>query len=235
METTTTVTGDEIVQPLIIVGAGGLGREVAWLVEDINQESPRYELLGFLDDATTSTAEGYPVISSVHAWLETPDPRVRVVCAIGDPLTRFRIVRRFKEAGISFATLIHPTARHSRWVEFGPGTIVCADTILTTNIKVGAHSMFNLDCTVGHDTKLGDFTSLMPGVHVSGDVVVGTGTYFGTGATVINQVSIGDWTTVGAGAVVAKDLPSGVIAVGVPAKPIKDNPRVPSETELREP
>lgn len=214
-------------KPLVIVGAGGFGREVAWLVEQLNEESPEYEFIGFLDDGATETVEGYPVIGTTKAWLENPDQRVHIVCAIGDPFTRLRIVKRFGAVGVPFATLIHPSVRRSRWVEIGPGSIICAGTTLTTNIKVGAHSILNLDCTVGHDTQLGDFTSLMPGVHVSGDVICGAGTYFGTGATVINRVSVGDWTIVGAGAVVASDLPSRVVAVGVPAKPIKENSRAP--------
>lgn len=213
--------------PLIIVGAGGFGREVAWLVEEINEDRQRYELVGFLDDTATETFEGYPVIGTTDEWLRSPDTRVKIVCAVGDPLTRSRIVERFVAAKVAFATLVHPSVRRSRWVEIGPGSIVCADTVLTTNVQIGAHGILNLDCTVGHDTKMGEFASVMPGVHLSGDVICGTGTYFGTGATVINQVSVGSWTVIGAGAVVSSDLPSGVVAVGVPARPIKDNPRIP--------
>lgn len=216
-------------KPLVIIGAGGFGREVAWLVEQLNEESNRYELIGFLDDDATTTVERYPIIGSTIEWLENPDTRVHVVCAIGDPFVRFRIADLFKSAGVTFATLVHPSVQRSRWVDIGPGSIICAHTILTTNIRIGAHSILNLDCTVGHDTQLGDFASLMPGVHLSGDVACGTGVYFGTGAAIINNVSIGEWTIVGAGAVVTADLPSRVVAVGVPAKPIKENPRVPSK------
>lgn len=218
--------------PLIIIGAGGLGREVAWLVEDINEESRMYEFLGFLDDKATDTAEGYPVIGTTGEWLKSPDSGVSVVCAIGDPFIRYSVAQRFSAAAVPFATLVHPSVHHSRWVELGPGTIVCANTSLTTNVRVGAHALFNPNCAVGHDVVLGDFASLMPGVHISGDVVCGTGTYFGVGSTVINQVSIGSWTVVGAGAVVTRDLPPKVVAVGVPAKPIKDNVRFPRDSEV---
>lgn len=217
--------------PLIIIGAGGLGREVAWLVEDINRDSRTYDFLGFLDDKSTSTVEGYPVIGTTEQWLTAPDARVRVVCAVGDPLIRYKIVQRFIGSHVSFATLVHPSVHHSRWVEFGPGTIVCANTSLTTNVRVGAHALFNPNCAIGHDVDIQDFASLMPGVHISGDVVCGTGSYFGVGSTVINQVSVGSWTVVGAGAVVTRDLPPRVVAVGVPARPIKDNPRFPGDLE----
>lgn len=217
-------------RPLLIVGAGGFGREVAWLVEEINQEAARYELIGFLDDTATETVEGYPVVASVDSWVRRPDTRVQLVCAIGDPLTRLRTIKRLSDVGARFGTLVHPSVRHSRWVEFGEGTIVCADTTVTTNVTIGSHCIINLDCTVGHDAVLGDFTSVMPGVHLSGEVRIGTGVYFGTGAAVINRVSIGAWTIIGAGAVVAKDIPERVVAVGVPARPIRENSHCPQDS-----
>lgn len=215
--------------PLIIIGAGGLGREIAWHVEEINAEKPTFELLGFLDDVATQTPEGYPILGTTDDWLKEPEVGVHVVCAVGDPLARYRIVRKFAARGVPFATVIHPTVRRSRWVEFGPGTIVCVNTSFTTNVRVGAHALFNPDCTVGHDVEIADFASLMPGVHISGDVVLGEGTYFGVGSVVINKVKVGAWSVVGAGAVVTKDVPSGVVTVGVPAKPIKRNARVPED------
>lgn len=217
--------------PLIIVGAGGAGREVAWLVEDINLDRPTYEFLGFLDDSATETVEGYPILGDVATWLKNPDRRVHVVCAVGSSFSRFRLVQRLTDVGVQFATLIHPSVHYSRWVEFGPGTIVRANNSLTTNVSVGAHCLLSTGCTVGHDTRLEDFVSLMPGVNISGDVVCGTGSYFGTGSAVINGVSVGAWTVVGAGGIVTRDLPPGVVAVGVPAKPIKDNPHVPEDSQ----
>ncbi|MFN2399739.1 MAG: acetyltransferase [Gemmatimonadaceae bacterium] len=215
-------------QPLVILGAGGFGREVAWLVEEINMQSPTFELIGFVDDSSVDTVERYPVLGTFDDWVSRAPTNVRVVCAVGDPASRYRMARRATAAALSFATLIHPTVRSSRWVEIGPGSIVTAYNILTTNIRIGAHSLLNLDCTVGHDCVLGEFASLMPGVHISGEVTFGPGVYLGTGAVVINGVSIGAWTTVGAGAVVSSDLPEKIVAVGVPAKQIKSNPHVPA-------
>lgn len=220
--------------PLVIIGAGGLGREVAWLVEEINEEERAFEFLGFLDDSAETTPEGYPILGTTDNWLRRPAPGVHVVCAVGDPFSRYHIVRKFAERNVPFATLIHPTVRRSRWVEFGPGTIACVNTSFTTNVRVGAHALFNPDCTVGHDVDIRDFASLMPGVHISGDVVLREGTYLGVGSVVINRVSVGPWSVIGAGAVVTKDVPPGVVAVGVPANPIKDNSRVPEDFALEQ-
>lgn len=215
--------------PLIIIGAGGLGREVAWHLEEINADKPTFDFLGFLDDFATETPEGYPILGTTDDWLKRPQSGVHVVCAVGDPVTRRRMVRKFEAHGVPFATVIHPTVRRSRWVEFGPGTIACVNTSFTTNVRVGAHVLFNPDCTVGHDVEIADFASLMPGVHISGDVILGEGVYLGVGSVVINKVSVGAWSVVGAGAVVTADVPPGVVTVGVPARPIKKNAGVPED------
>jgi sugar O-acyltransferase (sialic acid O-acetyltransferase NeuD family) len=215
--------------PLAIVGAGGFGREVAWLADDINEEKPTYDFLGFVDDGASSTPEGYPVLGNTDRWIGDGRTDVQLVCALGDPVTRWKVTTRLSDAGFNFATLIHPTVKRSRHVRIGPGGMICADNILTTNIDIGAHALLNLDCTVGHDSKLADYVSMMPGVHISGDVTTDIGAYFGTGAVAINGVRIGAWSVIGAGAVVSSDVPRGMIAVGVPAKPIKPNGRAPQE------
>jgi sugar O-acyltransferase (sialic acid O-acetyltransferase NeuD family) len=215
--------------PLAIVGAGGFGREVAWLAADINQDKPTFELVGFVDDGAASTPEGYPVLGDTERWISDARTDVHLVCALGDPVTRWRVATRLSDAGFAFATLIHPTVKRSRHVRIGPGGMICADNILTTNIEIGAHALLNLDCTVGHDSRLADFISMMPGVHISGGVTTDTGAYFGTGAVAINGVRVGAWSVIGAGAVVSSDIPRGMIAVGVPAKAIKPNGRAPQE------
>jgi sugar O-acyltransferase (sialic acid O-acetyltransferase NeuD family) len=215
--------------PLAIVGAGGFGREVAWLTDDINQEKPTYDFVGFVDDTAASTAEGHPILANTDQWISESRTDVQLVCALGDPVTRWKVATRLTHAGFTFATLIHPTVKRSRHVRIAPGGMICADNILTTNIEIGAHALLNLDCTVGHDSKLASYISMMPGVHISGDVTTEIGAYFGTGAVAINGVRVGAWSVIGAGAVVSADIPRGVIAVGIPAKPIKPNGRAPAE------
>lgn len=215
--------------PLAIVGAGGFGREVAWLADDINQDKPTYDLVGFVDDGASSTPEGHPIIGTTDQWVSDGRTDVQLVCALGDPVTRWKVATRLSQAGFSFATLIHPSVKRSRHVRIGAGGMICADNILTTNIDIGAHALLNLDCTVGHDSKLADYISMMPGVHLSGDVTTDVGAYFGTGAVAINGVRVGAWSVIGAGAVVSSDVPRAMVAVGVPAKAIKPNVRAPQE------
>jgi UDP-3-O-[3-hydroxymyristoyl] glucosamine N-acyltransferase len=110
--------------------------------------------------------------------------------------------------------------------ELGIGAVICAGNILTTNICLGVHVQINLDCTIGHDVVLDDYTTLAPGVHLSGCVHCGKRVYIGTGAVIINgtqedPITIGEDAIIGAGACVAKSIPAGQTWVGIPAKPLK--------------
>jgi len=122
---------------------------------------------------------------------------------------------------MNYATLIDPGVRfHHNHIAIGTGTVICAGTILTTDIRLGNHVQINLDCTVGHDTEMEDYVTLAPGVHISGRVKICRGAYIGTGASVIPGVTIGAKATIGAGAVVVRDVPAGETHVGIPAKVI---------------
>lgn len=212
---------NEKTKPLIIVGAGGLGREVAWLVEDINKQAQKWDLLGFVDDGVPGlTVEGYPILGNVES-LFNMNPIPWVVVAIANAEIRKKIVSKIQKQDVPLATLIHPSVQLSQFVEIDEGSIVCAGSVLTTNIKLGVASIINPNCFIGHDTALNDFVSLMPGVNVAGEAIVGEGVYMGLNACVINRTSIGEWSVIGAGATVVRDIPAYSLAVGVPAQVVK--------------
>ena len=205
---------------LIIIGASGFGREVAWLAERINAIKPTWDLLGFIDLAG-SLINGYPVLGNTSSVSGYDDSFF--VCAVGASRTREIIVDKIKavKPNVNFATLIDPSVELSELVQIGEGSIICAHTILTVNIKIGSHVIINLDCTVGHDAVLKDFVTLYPSVNVSGATVIGHCSELGTGMQIIQGKTVGDRSIVGAGAVVVKDIPDDCTAVGSPAKPIK--------------
>lgn len=209
-------------KPLIIIGAGGFGREVAWLVDEINfSKKDSFKFLGFVDDNKTGTTiEGYPILGN-RDWLKNLNEKPYVVCALGNPATRFAVAKELKELGFPFAKLISPSVQMSQNVTIEEGSIICSNCVLTTNIKIGRHVILNLSCTVGHDTILEDFVSAMPGVMIAGDVHIFRGVYLGIGSSIINGVKIGDWSIIGGGATVIKDIPDHVVAIGTPAQPIK--------------
>ena len=145
---------------------------------------------------------------------------------VGAPKTGQLLMEKAGAAGFRFETIIHPRVERSPWIEISTGTVICAGNILTTNITLGEHVQINLDCTIGHDVVMGSYTTLAPGVHVSGWVHFGKRVYVGTGAVIINgteekPITIGDDAVIGAGACVAKSIPKAVTVAGVPAKVIK--------------
>jgi len=212
---------------VLIFGASGFGREVAWLLEDCKEAGKAYKLAGFIDDDPVKLGKNQndiPVMSIAEA--EQLYPEAFVVSGVGDPSIRELVIKKISNTGFNFASLIHPRTEYSKWVEIGEGTVICAGNILTTNIQIGKHVQINLDCTIGHDVIMNDYTTLSPGVHVSGWVHFGMRVYVGTGAVIINgteanPLTIGDDAVIGAGACVTKSVPAKETWVGVPAKMMK--------------
>lgn len=209
---------------LIIFGASGFGREVAWVVERCNKAAPTWNLLGFMDDDESIQGieiNGYRVLGRSTDAGKYPD--AFFICAVGASRVRENIVNRLKTVNpeIKFGTVIDPSVEMSDLVYVGEGTIICAHTIITVNIQIGDHVIINLDCTIGHDAVLEDFVTLYPSVNVSGITQIGRGVELGTGMQIIQGKCVGDYSIVGAGAVVVRDIPGKCTAVGSPAKPIK--------------
>lgn len=211
---------------LIIIGSGGLGRETVWTAERINSVSPEWNILGFIDDniqVQGQLIDGYRVIGTTAAVAKYKD--AYFVCAVGSAKIRKRIVEKVKAvADVKFATLIDPTCVCSRErTEIGEGCIICANTYVTLDIKIGSHVYIGGNSTVGHDSRIDDFVTVYPGANVSGSTYLGTGCEMGTGSKIIQGLSVGMNTIVGAGAVVVRNLPPDCTAVGVPARVIKSN------------
>lgn len=209
---------------LIIIGASGFGREVAWLVERINVKEPSWVIKGFLDDNEAIHGlliGGYPVLGGCEKACEYPD--AYYVCAVGAAKVRRCIIKKLESLipNPNYATLIDPSVLISDRVEMGCGCMICAGNIITVDIIIGNHVIVNLDCTIGHDAIIHDFVTLYPSVNVSGITEIDECVELGTGVQIIQGKKIGIETIVGAGAVVVKDLPEKCTAVGSPAKPIK--------------
>ena len=209
---------------IAVFGAGGFGKEVAMLVEQINLAGYVWDLIGFFDDGLDKgqLINGYSCLGGVAELNELND-KTGVVLAIADPKVKKRINAKIINPLIYYPTLVHPNVQigNRKYVDIGEGCIITAGNIITVNIKIGNHVILNLGCTVGHDALLDDYCSVMPGVNVSGGVKIYQGVYIGTGAKIINHLEIGANAIVGAGAVVTRSVPPDCTAVGVPAKPIK--------------
>ncbi|MBC2741993.1 MAG: acetyltransferase [Desulfosarcina sp.] len=211
---------------IAIYGAGGFGREVAWLGEICGGDKGGETIVCFIDDDDQSHGRminGIPVMGLDAA--RQAFPHASLVGAVGSPIVRQKLMEKAAAAGFTFETLIHPNVERSRRIDIGEGTVICAGCILTTNIVIQKQVQLNLHCTIGHDVVMEDYVTLAPGVHVSGYVHIGKRVYVGTGAVFINgkenaPLMIGDDVIIGAGACVTKSIPAGVWG-GVPAKKLR--------------
>ena len=209
---------------LVIIGAGGFSREVAWLVEDINEVNKEWNLLGFIDDNKDNhgrVLNGYTVLGGFD-FLEDKK-NIFYVCAIGNSKVRKTVVEeKCSKYEVKPATLIHPSAIISKKYNYiGDGCIVCAGSKITVNTEIKNHIIINLDCTIGHDAIIEDFVTVYPSVNISGNCNISKCVELGTGTQIIQGKDIGEYSIIGAGSVVVRDIESNRTAVGVPAKVIK--------------
>lgn len=147
---------------------------------------------------------------------------VRLINGVGsnrDTSFRSRLFDQAKTLGFSFASVLDPSALVDGSVVLGEGVQVLARAVLQFGTTIGDNVIVNTGAIVDHDCRIARDCHIAPGAVLSGGVSVGAGSHVGTGAIVIQGVCIGRNVTVGAGAVVVDDLPDGVIACGVPARP----------------
>jgi sugar O-acyltransferase (sialic acid O-acetyltransferase NeuD family) len=212
----------DAVRRLLIVGAGGFGRETVEAVRAINVERPTWELLGFLDDNPALQGhelDGIPVLGMLSAVERFPD--ALLVVTVGRPenyIARKQIVRRLDLEPTRYATIVHPTAVLPSRTSIGPGTVLLASVVVTTGIRIGAHVVVMPGVVLTHDDEIADFVTLGAGVRLAGGVLVEEGAYVGAGALVRENRTVGRWSLLGMGAVVTNNVPPGEVWAGVPAR-----------------
>jgi sugar O-acyltransferase (sialic acid O-acetyltransferase NeuD family) len=205
---------------LVIVGAGGFGREVLDIVAAVNAAGPMFDFLGFVDDDENLKVEllrrrGAAFLGDIDALAGID---AAYVIGIGSPVARRSVDERIGAWRRRPVSITHPACTVASEVVLGPGAVLAAGARLSTNLQIGRHFHANPNATVGHDCVIGDWVTLSPGAHISGNVTLGDGVMIGTGAAVIQGCSVGDWAVIGAGAVVVRDVEPGVTAAGVPAR-----------------
>ncbi|AWB96949.1 acetyltransferase [Agromyces badenianii] len=211
---------------VVVVGAGGFGREVLDVLEALNEGSPaaRYVVDGVIDDSPSElnlsrlADRGYRYLGSLDEYLARGGA-ARYVIGIGAPQIRARVVMKIGDRLSPIDPIVHPKANFGSRVTLGAGSVVCAGVSMTTNISSGDHVHVNPNVSVGHDSMLGDYVSLNPGCAISGDVVIGDRVLVGTTAAILQGLTIGADAVVGAVACVTRDVAVGQTVIGVPARP----------------
>ena len=210
---------------IVVIGAGGFGREALDIIEAINADTAHesWQILGVVDDRPSDLnlerlyRRGIAYLGSSEE-VRRAHPEAWYVVGIGSPVVRRRIAADFDADGWHAARLVHPRAVIGSVGEIGGGSVICGGAQLSTNTRLGAHVHLNPGSIIGHDTVLEEFVSVNPGAVVSGEVVVRPGVLVGAGAVILQGLTVGEGATIGAAACVIHSVGAGQTMVGVPAR-----------------
>ena len=209
---------------IVLIGAGGFGREVAFIIDALNSRKPQYELLGFLDDSDEfregMVINGHPYLGKKE-WIFQHKDDVFCNCTIGNPVIKGKIQRELTRQGVRFESIITQRRDISPYAEIGPGCVFYNGVTVAPNCKIGAGVLLNTYVTVGHDAIIGDYTTVMPSTGISGCCKVGNEVSIGGHAFIIPGKKIGDKVKIAAGSIVFSNVKSGTTVLGNPAKRMK--------------
>ena len=216
-----------LLQRVVIIGAGGFAREILDTIETINLVEERFDLLGYIVEtrygSPGTVVNDKPILGDFD-WLGENRDTVKVICGVGKPEFRLRLVRIAAQMKCEFVSLIHPSVIMTRRMTVGIGSVVAAGSILSNQVQIGNHVHINPGTIVGHDVQLDDFVSIAPGARISGNIHIEEGCYVGTGANVIERLTLGRWSVIGAGSVIIRDVLPNSTTVGVPGRVVKQRP-----------
>ncbi len=193
---------------VLIYGAGGFGKEVFNL---LNYCTKKLQVVGFIDDySTLSNLYDIPV---KHSSLIDNF----FITAIANSQHKQQIMQRNKEFLYPYP-IIHNQIQLNKTIKIDASSIICAGVKITVDVNIGKLVHINLNSTIGHDTIIEDFCTLMPSANISGNVKIGEGTMIGSGATILQNLTIGKWCKIGAGAVVTKNVADYSTIIGIPGR-----------------
>ena len=204
---------------ILIVGAGGFGREVLQWVKDAWPDREPL-IAGFLsadDDILADHERGLAVISDPASF--DPQPGDALVLAIGIPGTRRRVAEDLLARGAEFLTLIHPTAIVAATASVGPGSVICPGAIVSDAARIGSFGLVNYHASLAHDSAIGDFAVLSPYATLAGGAAVAADAFLGLHASVGPGVSVGPRSKIAANSCALADVPADSLVLGVPGRP----------------
>jgi sugar O-acyltransferase (sialic acid O-acetyltransferase NeuD family) len=204
---------------ILIVGAGGLGRDVFCYLKDERRLNGNNTKVFFLDD-NPDTLNGHVLQEFYRGSIDefTPTAQDRFIIGVGEPSVRLKIAERLEKKGAKFSTLIHSTAYVAESAIIEPGTIVAPFSYIGPDCRVGKHVVFGTYASMGHESSIGDYCVLSPYAVLNGNVKLGHQVFMGTQACVVLGLKVGEKSKIGAGAIVLKDVPERSLAIGSPAR-----------------
>src|SRR3989338_4607320 len=204
---------------LIIVGAGGLGREtLQWALQSTGLKK-EWDVVGFIDDnlkALEALDYSYPILGTIRGW--EPKSDERFVISIGSPKIKKGIAEELLKKGAVFTSIIHRTVTIAATSKLGRGIILCPNAVLSDSCKIGDHAAINISTSIGHDAVVGTYATLSSFCDITGGVSLGEGVFFGSSVSIIPQRKVGAYAFVCAGSCVMNNIPPETTVMGVPAK-----------------
>ena len=210
--------------PIVILGYGGLAREIAQYIEDVNMVKSQWQLLGYCgeDQKLLGNQIGKHQIIMDDESLVSGQQAISVIIGSGFPNLISKIHGKISHnSNLVFPSIIHPTAYVGSEISANMGAVFCPGSVVSIATIIGKNNIFNWNCTVGHDAIIGDFCVFNPSCNISGSTNIGSRVLVGTGAQVLQGLSICDDVVIGAGAVVTKNITEPGVYVGMPAHRIK--------------
>ena len=203
---------------MLIIGAGGFGRELLQWIKDINEHNPTWEILGFLDDNLTALDHldcDYGIVGTVQEWQPKEDEDFAL--ALGEPEVKEKVAEMMKKRGAHFPPIIHPTATVTAFSRYGEALIMFPYAKLSVNSAVGDFVTI-LSSGIGHDVYVGDYSTISGMCNILRNVIIGKFVFVAAGVSVAQDIRIGDHAYLGLGSVVLKDVPGGTRVFGNPAR-----------------
>ena len=200
-------------KPFVIIGAGGLGRELLGWIANCRQETQeRFRVEAFISEGEDagSVCHGIPVIHPDDWQGLAP----RFIIAIADPPEKKRIALAMVGRGWTAEIFIHDSAAIGLAPRIGAGTVICPHCRISSDCEIGEHVLVNSGSGVGHDAVVGNYSSLLGAVSVNGNVTVGEGVLFGAGSMVFPGKKVGNWAKIGLGSVILRNVPDNATMFG---------------------
>lgn len=208
---------------LAIFGAGGLGREVACIINKINELKPQWKLVGFFDDdpkLKNQKISHHGICLGGMDVLNSYNKELSLVLAVGSPKTVESLLSRIANPRVSYPNIVHPNFVIADELTFklGKGNIIQRDCKVSCDVTLGDFNMLNGNTSIGHDVVIGSYNTFMPAARISGMVTIGDLNFFGVGCIVLQGLKIGNNTKIGAGSVLMTKPKDGFLYLGVPAR-----------------
>ncbi len=212
-------------KPILIYGAGGFGKEIACLINEINEIENKWNILGYLDDGVpVGTEIKYGKVLGGIDYLNQFESEIAVVFSIANSLILAKVVSKITNEKVYFPNIISPGVKFydAPSFEIGYGNVIVNGCRFSIDVKIGNFNLFNGFVAIGHDISVGDYNIFSPSSRLSGNVTVGNQNFFGVNSIVLQGIQIGCNTKVGVMSVVMKDTKDGYLYFGNPARKLTE-------------